>query len=166
MLNNTKVTYDITCENNLTHIEKQLFEKSIYWIKDTNTTNNQIRYLKKYNELSMIEINCEQNNYSVLVPLTLGIAADDGERECPATFDRRKCTSNGAFGRRSEIVENIVRIHSKWIMDGGVFGRVDGEGVSGSVGDRVRGRLVLCANTPVSVSVGYANRGAPSAGAH
>jgi hypothetical protein len=70
MLNNTKVTYDITCENNLTHIEKQLFEKSIYWIKDTNTTNNQIRYLKKYNELSMIEINCEQNNYSVLVPLT------------------------------------------------------------------------------------------------
>lgn len=70
MLNNTKVTYDITCENNLTHIEKQLFEKSIHWIKDTNTKNNQIRYLKKYNELSVIEINCEKNNYSVLVPFT------------------------------------------------------------------------------------------------
>ena len=70
MLDNTKFTYDITCENKLTHIEKQLFEKSQDWVKDLETKNGQIRYLKKYNELSMIEINYEKNNYSVLVPFT------------------------------------------------------------------------------------------------
>ena len=70
MLDNTNCTYDITCENKLNYIEKQLFEKSQDWIKDIETKKNQIRYLKKYNELSMIEINCEKNKYSVLVPFT------------------------------------------------------------------------------------------------
>ena len=68
MLNTTKITYDITCETKLNQIENQLFEKSKDWIKDTDTTKNQIRYLKKYNELSMIEINRDRNRYSVLVP--------------------------------------------------------------------------------------------------
>ena len=70
MLDNTNITYDITCENKLDNIEKQLFEKSQDWVKDLETKNGQIRYLKKYNELSMIEINYEKNNYSVLVPFT------------------------------------------------------------------------------------------------
>ncbi len=68
MLDNTKITYDITCENKLTNIEKQLFEKSQDWVKDVKTKNDKIRYLKKYNELSMIEINYDKNKYSVLVP--------------------------------------------------------------------------------------------------
>ena len=45
MLNTTKITYDITCETKLNQIENQLFEKSKDWIKDTDTTKNQIRYL-------------------------------------------------------------------------------------------------------------------------
>ena len=68
MLDNTNFTYDITCENKLDNIEKQLFEKSQDWVKDMETKNGQIRYLKKYNELSMIEINYDKNKYSVLVP--------------------------------------------------------------------------------------------------
>jgi hypothetical protein len=70
MLDNTNFTYDITCENKLNNIEKQLFEKSQDWVKDVKTKNDKIRYLKKYNELSMIEINYDKNNYSVLVPFT------------------------------------------------------------------------------------------------
>ena len=46
MLNTTKITYDITSETKLNQIENQLFEKSKDWIKDTDTTKNQIRYLK------------------------------------------------------------------------------------------------------------------------
>jgi len=70
MLTNSKITCDITCENKLNRIEKHLFEKTQDWVKDVETGNTRIRYLKKYNELSMIEINCVKNKYSVLVPFS------------------------------------------------------------------------------------------------
>lgn len=73
MFNNFDFTCNFTsCKDRLKFIENTLFNNSNNnkWIKDTQTKDNQIRYMKKYNELDLIEINFEKYYYRVLVPFS------------------------------------------------------------------------------------------------
>ncbi len=71
MFSNLDCTYNFTSSyDRLKIIENTLFDSNNKWIKDSQTKDNQIRYIKKYDELNMIEINIiDSDNYKVLVPI-------------------------------------------------------------------------------------------------
>ena len=74
MFSNLDCTYNFTSSyDRLKIIENTLFNSnsnSNKWIKDSQTKDNQLRYIKNYDELNLIEINIiDKGYYKVFVPI-------------------------------------------------------------------------------------------------